>query len=767
MSSRRKLPPLTPQLAEILAGKEATAMKQLGLLDLDTMLRQAPRRYVTPAPLEQLRNVHVGMEVSAEVRVVSVKERRMRSRHGTILEARVTDDTDDIPLTFFLYNPGQVAWHRRSLVPGKLLMVWGTVGWDKMGDRPQITHPQYEEFEDTDAGRIRARRPRPVYPLRKNIALATVRSAMRKALDHVENLEQPVPRELLDSRGIDRLPEAMRLLHQPLTWEDVDRGKRHLVYEEAFVLQTIFAQRRVADARTPAPALRAEGPLQPAFDQRLPFELTEGQQYVGQEIIERLERDHPTSVLLQGDVGSGKTVIALRAMLRAVDSGHQAALLAPTEVLAEQHHRTITDLLGDLSRAGQLDGHADATRVRLLTGSQRTAERRCTLLDVTSGEAGIVIGTHALLTESVEFASLGLVVIDEQHRFGVDHRRQLRTKGPGGASPHMVVMTATPIPRTAALATMGDLDVVTLRDRPGMRACVESFVVHEDLPKWEQRMWQRAGEEVAAGRQVFVVCARIDETGTGGADTAEGTTPDPGPGDEAGADGGDTAGAGGAGPEGVLFDPDVGPEEAQLPARGVTETARRLASRPELAGARIAVLHGRLSSEEKQAVMARVVAGEVDVLVATTVIEVGVDVPNASVMIVLDAERFGVSQLHQLRGRVGRGTHPGIAFLDTRAVPGSETSQRLEQIAGAADGFALAELDLQHRGAGDLVGDEQSGLGRTLRYLDVLRDVDAIEQARKDARTVVDVDPDLLTHPDLVAAIERRLQDADPDVERS
>ena len=224
---------------------------------------------------------------------------------------------------------------------------------------------------------------------------------MRKALDHVEKLEQPVPRELLDSRGIDRLPEAMRLLHQPLTWEDVDRGKRHLVYEEAFVLQTIFAQRRVADARTPAPALRAEGPLQPAFDQRLPFELTEGQQYVGQEIIERLERDHPTSVLLQGDVGSGKTVIALRAMLRAVDSGHQAALLAPTEVLAEQHHRTITDLLGDLSRAGQLDGHADATRVRLLTGSQRAAERRRTLLDVTSGEAGIVIGTHALLTEYV------------------------------------------------------------------------------------------------------------------------------------------------------------------------------------------------------------------------------------------------------------------------------------------------------------------------------------------------------------------------------
>ena len=755
MSSKRKLPELSPLLTSFLTDKEAKAMRTLGLTDLDTMLRQAPRRYVTPAPLEQLRDLHVGMHVSAEVRVVSVKDRRMRSRKGHILEARVTDETDEITLTFFLTNPGLVSWHRRTLVPGNLILVWGTVGWDKVAERPQLSHPQYEAFEDTEAGRIRARRPRPVYPLKQNIALNTVRGAMVKALNHVEKLEQPVPRELLDRRGIDRLPEAMRLLHQPLTWEDVDRGKRHLVFEEAFVLQTIFAQRRVADARTPAPALRADGPLQPAFEERLPFALTEGQQYVGAEIAERLERDHPTSVLLQGDVGSGKTVIALRAMLRAVDSGHQAALLAPTEVLAEQHHRTITELMGDLARAGQLDAHPDATAVRLLTGSQRTAQRRRTLLDVTSGEAGIVIGTHALLTEGVDFASLGLVVIDEQHRFGVDHRRRLRTKGPGGISPHMMVMTATPIPRTAALATVGDLDVITLRDSPGMRAGVESFVVHEDHPAWEQRMWQRAGEEIAAGRQVFVVCARIDETGTEG-------------------DGADSpaaaVGARAAQQRQPVLDPEtLGSTQQQpaLPARGVTETAERLRTRSELAGARIAVLHGRLSTEEKQAVMERVVAGEVDVLVATTVIEVGVDVPNASAMIVLDAERFGVSQLHQLRGRVGRGAHPGIAFLDTRAAPGSETSRRLEQIAGAADGFALAELDLQHRGAGDLVGDEQSGLGRTLRYLDVLRDVDAIERARKDALSVVGVDPDLLTHPDLVAAIERRLRDADPEVERS
>lgn len=765
MSTSRKRPQLSDLLASFLTDKEAKAMRSLGLTDLDTMLRQAPRRYVTPAPLASLRDVHVGMDVSAEVEVLSVRDRRMRSRAGHILEALVGDGTDELPLTFFLHSPHLVAWHRRTLVPGRRILVWGTVGWDRMHDRVQLSHPQYEEFEDTEASRIRARRPRPVYPLRANISLTTVRSAMEKALLHVEKLEQPVPATLLDRYGIDHLPEAMRLLHQPLTEEDVERGRRHLVYEEAFVLQTIFAQRRVADARTPAPALAADGPLQALFDERLPFTLTEGQQYVGAEITERLQRDHPTSVLLQGDVGSGKTVIALRAMLRAVDSGHQAALLAPTEVLAEQHHRTITALLGDLATAGQLDAHPDATAVRLLTGSQRTAERRRTLLDVTSGQAGIVIGTHALLTEGVDFASLGLVVIDEQHRFGVDHRRQLRSKGPGGQSPHMVVMTATPIPRTAALATVGDLDVVTLRDRPGMRAGVDSFVVHEELPAWEQRMWQRAAEEIAAGRQVFVVCARIDETE--GPDGAAGAT---GAAARSADDGADARTA----PTLLELEaprqgepPAPGEQAPALPARGVTETARRLRERPELAGARIEVLHGRLSTEEKQEVMGRVVAGEVDVLVATTVIEVGVDVPNASVMIVLDAERFGVSQLHQLRGRVGRGTHPGIAFLDTRAPRGSETSQHLEQIARATDGFALAELDLQRRGAGDLVGDEQSGLRRTLRYLDVLRDVDAIERARRDALAVVEVDPDLLTHPDLVAAVERRLRDADPDVERS
>ena len=723
-------------LSELLERKESRAMASFGVRDLDTMMRFAPRRYTTPAPLRSLHEVQEGEEMSAIVSVMEVRDRRMRSRQGHLLEVVVSDGIEDITLTFFLAKQHLVDWHRSRLTIGRHIVIRGTVRTDRYG-HPQLTHPMYEDFEDTPEERARAERPLPVYPLRKNIAQRTMRSATEKGLEFSEQLTRPVPAVVLAAHDLPPLSEAVRMVHTPMTEQEVRRGISHLSFEEAFVLQTIFAQRRAVDDATPALPLTATGPLQELFDQRLPFTLTGGQQQIGEQITERIARDHPSSVLLQGDVGSGKTVIALRAMLRAVDAGHQAALLAPTEVLAEQHHRTIMALLGGLGRGGQLDGEPEATKVRLLTGSQRTAARRETLLDVTSGEAGIVIGTHALLTESVEFASLALVVIDEQHRFGVDHRRRLRSKGPAGNSPHVIVMTATPIPRTAALATVGDLDMLTLRESPGMRAGVSSFVVHEDLERWEARMWERAGEEVRAGRQVFVVCARIDE------DPAEEPVP-------------------------AQFD-DSGAETAPAmdPPRGVTATAERLAERPELAGARIGILHGRLETEAKQAVMEQVLAGQIDVLVATTVIEVGIDVPNASVMIILDAERFGVSQLHQLRGRVGRGAQPGIAFLDTRTAPGSATSQHLQAIADAADGFALADLDLRRRGAGDLVGEEQSGLSRTLKHLDLLRDADLIEGARRDAFAVIAEDPELALHPDLALAVENRLRDADPDVERS
>lgn len=711
-----------PALDTFLSAKELAAMQTFGIDDVTGMLRLVPHRYVIPGKLRALHETLTGEEISAVVHVEAVRSRQMRNRPGHILEAVVSDGTEEITLTFFLRHRHQVAWHEKRLQRGKRIFVAGTVGTDR-NDNPQITHPRYEELDDTAEALAHAMRPLPVYPLRARITQATMRSAMTKALAYAETIPPIVPGSVLTRNGFPDLPTALRALHAPHRLHEAARARGAFVFEEAFVLQTIFAQRRAQDAEDAAPALTARGPLQQLFDERLPFTLTSGQEQVGIDLAERLARPHPSSVLLQGDVGSGKTVIALRSMLRAVDSGYQAALLAPTEVLAEQHHRTITQLLGDLAGAGRLDGHPDATRVRLLTGSQRRSDRQQTLLDIASGEAGIIIGTHALLTESVEFAALGLAVIDEQHRFGVDHRRRLRSRGSGSTRPHVIVMTATPIPRSAALATLGDLDILTLTESPGRRAGVASHVVPAELPRWEQRMWQRAAEEIGAAHQVFVVCPRIDES----------------------------AGE---------------PGEQNAPC-GVEQTFLQLQRRPELADARIEMLHGRMPGEQKRDIMDRMANGQIDLLVATTVIEVGVDVPNATVMVIRDAERFGVSQLHQLRGRVGRGEHPGIAFLETRAELGSPGLDHLERVAGANDGFALAELDLRRRGAGDLVGEEQSGLRRTLRFLDVIEDADAILLARREASDLIAADPTLAGQPALRAAIDERLAYTDPDIERS
>lgn len=714
-------------LSPYLKGEELKAALAIGAEDLSDLLRRRPRRYRDVVPLRDLQNLHEGEEITARVEVLAVTVRPMRARRGYILEAKVEDLTADLTLTFFLPHQGLVSFHEKRLTVGREIVVSGTVGFRTFRNRTvaQITHPDYQPVDGGDPEELaQLERPQPVYPLTGRIAQRTMRRMFRHALAHADRLEDPVPVSVLVARAHPDLTTALHDVHQAENASQFQTGRRRMAFEEMFVLQAIFAQRRAQDARLPAPALTADGPLRPLFDGRLPFTLTDGQQQVGAALDRLLSRGHPTSSLLQGDVGSGKTVVALRAMLRAVDSGHQAVLLAPTEVLAAQHHRTITALMGELGRAGRLDGAPEATRVRLLTGSMRTTERRETLLDVTSGGAGIIIGTHALLTDGIDFASLGLVVIDEQHRFGVDHRRRLRSKGAAGQSPHMIVMTATPIPRTAALATVGDLDVLSLTEMPDHRAGVTSYVVPEAMEVWENRMWSRASEEIAVGRQVFVVCPRIDEE-----------------------------------------DPLDGPDGP--PPRGVLQTAERLGKRQELAGAGIGVLHGRMTPEQKRTVMEKLLTREIDILVATTVVEVGVDVPNASVMIVLDAEHFGVSQLHQLRGRVGRGEHPGLAFFDTRAAPDSDTTQHLSAVAGTTDGFALADLDLQRRGAGSLIGDEQSGLQSGLRFFDQIDDDDLVPAAREDAFAVVGDDPELRDHPVLADAIRRRLRDADPDVERS
>jgi len=727
---------LAQPLDRLVGAKTAAALGRLGLRTAGDLLRHYPRRYSEPGRMTDLRLLRVGEHVTVMAQVKQATVRPMRSRGGAVLEAVVTDGTHDLSLTFFAKHPNRLRHHEAKLRPGRVGLFTGDVG--RYRGTPQLVHPDYTiigvDADDEEAALVEASRPIPLYPASAAIPSWRIQAAVRTVLDPLrpEDVPDPLPEEVRERRGLVDLHTALRLVHAPYTDDDHRRARRRLVYEEAFVLQAALARRRAeaAEARAVARPGAPEG-LLAAFDARLPFALTPGQREVGEQVAADLARPRPMQRLLQGEVGSGKTVVALRAMLQVVDSGGQAALLAPTEVLAAQHLRTLRDLLGPLAEEGMLGAAERATRVVLLTGSQTAAQRREALLDVASGRAGIVVGTHALLGEQVQFADLGLVVVDEQHRFGVEQRDELRHRA--GPTPHLLVMTATPIPRTVAMTVFGDLEVSTLTDLPGGRAGVTTHVVPADNAAWVARAWQRVREEVDAGRRAYVVCPRIS------ADDADA---------DAGADDADLL----AEDEGLLF----GAAAPRRPLRAVLEVAEELARTPALAGVGIGVLHGRLPAAEKDAAMAAFARGETPVLVATTVIEVGVDVPEATVMVVLDADRFGLSQLHQLRGRVGRGTQPGLCLLVSSAPEGTDAATRVATLAETTDGFRIAAVDLELRREGDVLGASQSGRS-SLRLLRVVRDADVIAEAREDAARVVAGDPSLAGHPALAAAIDEFL----------
>ncbi|MFI7278308.1 ATP-dependent DNA helicase RecG [Streptomyces sp. NPDC049879] len=734
---------LSEPLAKAVGGTTAKVMAaHLDLHTIGDLLHHYPRRYAERGELTRLTELPLDEHVTVVAEVADARTLSFNRGRGLRLEVTVTDGAGRLQLVFF--GSRAVRHHERVLVPGRRGMFAGKVG--VFNRRLQLSHPAYELLDEEsgdEAAREFAGRPLPLYPACKQLESWRIAKSVGVVLDSQEatgwsGLADPLPPALLGRRELLPLPEAFEKIHRPRSTADVAAARTRLKWDEAFVLQVALARRRRAAAQQAAvPRRPAEDGLLAAFDARLPFTLTEGQRRVGDEIFADLAAEHPMHRLLQGEVGSGKTLVALRAMLAVADSGGQSALLAPTEVLAQQHHRSLTAMLGDLAEGGMLGGSERGTRVELLTGSMGTAARRRALLAAATGEAGIVIGTHALIEDVVSFDDLGLVVVDEQHRFGVEQRDALRAKGE--RPPHLLVMTATPIPRTVAMTVFGDLETSVLDQLPEGRSPIATHVVPvADKPHFLTRAWERVTEEVAGGHQAYVVCPRIgDDTGGGS-----------GGGDQDAADG--TEGKDGAdGPDGT----------ERRPPLAVLDVAEKLAAGP-LAGLRTAVLHGRLAPDAKDDVMRRFAAGEVDVLVATTVIEVGVNVPNATAMVIMDADRFGVSQLHQLRGRVGRGSAPGLCLLVTDAAEGGAARTRLDAVAATTDGFELSRIDLEQRREGDVLGAAQSGGRSSLRVLAVIEDEDVIAEARAEAAALVDRDPELTGVPGLRTALDALL-DAD------
>ncbi|MDN5796826.1 MAG: ATP-dependent DNA helicase RecG [Intrasporangium sp.] len=723
----------TPLARLVRKGQAAQLARTKGLHTVGDLLDYAPRRYLLPGQLTDLSELRPDDEVMVVAEVARASARPMRGRKGTLLTVVLSDGRGhELDLTFFSSHG-----HENKLRPGVRGFFAGTVG--EYHRRLQLTHPDYELFgaDDNAARLVEYYRTHqiPVYSATGKIYSFTIRRMVELALDSVARICDPVPRHVREARRLMTRAEALELVHRPRIEDQPWRGLARLKYDEALTLEAILAQRRHEAKSVPAtPRVPRPGGLLAAFDARLPFALTDGQQEIGKVLAEELASDRPMNRLLQGEVGSGKTVVALRAMLAAVDAGGQAALLAPTEVLAAQHVRSIRAMLGDLAEGGMLGGSEIGTKLALLTGSQTASARKQALLDAASGAAGIVVGTHALIQKHVQFADLALVVVDEQHRFGVQQRDALREKA--SRPPHVLVMTATPIPRTVAMTVFGDMETSTLRELPAGRAPISTYVVDVEKPGWVDRTWQRVAEEVAQGHQAYVVCPRIGEPDPDLTANRDSTDEDAADWDVA---------------------PDAG-EPREL--TGVYTMYEQLRADPALAGVRIAVLHGRLDTETKDETMRAFTAGEVDVLVATTVIEVGVDVPNASVMVVVDADRFGISQLHQLRGRIGRGSAPSLCLLMAVA-PGSAAAERLGAVAGTVDGFELARLDLAFRREGDVLGARQSGRGGSVRHLRLGRgeDEQIIADAREDAFAIVAADPTLAGHPDLAAAVATRLDE--------
>ena len=736
--------------------RTAAQLAKQGVETGGDLLRLLPRRYDTWGDLTDMRTLVKGEQATIQAQIVRASSRRTRSgRAPALVEATVTDGVSTMDVVQF-GAAGQMRARATQLAPGTTVLMSGKVGLHR--GRRQLSNPRLYVLDELDEAEREAllARPMPIYPGTEALPSWSVGKAVRTVLDQLEpgDVPDPLPEGLRRQAGLIDAYTAYRWVHRPDDAHQWKAARTRLRHEEALVLQVALAQRRAHHEATRTavawPEPEATGSLRADLDAALPYDLTAGQVRVGQEITTDLARTVPMQRLLQGDVGSGKTLVALRAMLQVVGGSGQAALLAPTEVLAAQHHSSLEAVLGPLGRLGMLGGAERATRVHLLTGSTPAAQRRRILADLAAGEPAIVVGTHALLSETVQIPFLGLVVVDEQHRFGVAQRDALRERG--GVTdpvtgqchtPHLLVMTATPIPRTVAMTVFGDLVTSVLDELPAGRSPVTTHLVPWSRTSWVEGIWRRAAKEVAAGGRVYVVCPRI-----------EGGDDEPQQGDAAASDADidDERASGLLALEGPAPRPD-------RPLASVEEWRQRLEAEPALEGIGVGVLTGRMSSEDKASAMMGFASGATPVLVSTTVIEVGVDVPEASMMVILDADRFGLSQLHQLRGRVGRGGRESVCVAVTGVEVGTTAFHRLKAFASTTDGFALAEADLDLRSEGDVLGASQSGRTSGLDLLRVTRDARLIATARRQAERIVDDDPQLREHRALAAAIVERLDE--------
>ncbi len=740
---------LDDRLDRVLGRKAAQQLgEHFGISTVDDLLRHYPRGYNEGMTVrrEDDEAPQAGEHITLVDLITDTDCGPMRQRANQKNSGKKNYNNEWLRITLGHQRPPVTAtfFHakflKKDLTEGTRVMLSGEVEFYK--GRMQLTHPAFLILDPTKPRSVGTKslasiadtskkidgvldlsafeRPYfPIYPACAKVQSWDIYACVRQVLDVLDPVADPIPESLLRQHNLMSEDEALRAIHLAETDAERRRARDRLTLDEAVGLQWALVQRRHGEqAESGPPAPRRTGGLMDALLGQLPFELTQGQREVLDELSAELTTTRPMNRLLQGEVGSGKTIVALMAMMQMIDAGYQCALMAPTEVLAAQHARSIREILGPLALGGQLGGIDGATRVALLTGSMSQAQKQEVRSQVTAGEAGIVIGTHALLQEAVEFNRLGMVVVDEQHRFGVEQRDRLRAKAPADITPHLLVMTATPIPRSLALTFYGDLQTSTLRELPrGRQPITTNTIFVAEHSTWIDRAWRRIIDEVRAGRQAYVVAPRIDETD------------------------------------------DSGNAQGVPPAITVVQLFGRLRSR-ELAALRLGLMHGRLPADEKDAVMNAFRAGDIDVLVCTTVIEVGVDVPNATVMLVMDADRFGISQLHQLRGRIGRGAHPSLCLLHSRMASGSRAGERLTAVAGTLDGFKLADLDLAERREGDVLGRNQSGRAIGLKLLSLAEHRELLESAREFCEFVDAEDHHLTQHPGL-ATLAARFTDTD------